>query len=244
MGFFTDLLGGAVDREENYRYTKKLQDNAYNLNQRSLKESPSSAKQGYEAAGLNPIAYMTNGAGATGFSSSAGMNVSSKGYGSAEGDVASAVGAVQQIKQNSENISNTQADTDLKKADAKIAQAEAESASAKAKVDAATAAPQILRAWAEESALRDAAEDGSDSTIMKLKQGIINKIEHDRYMNSREREIYHDALDGLDSVGNFATKGLSGVLKNKDINARTRDKARDRAMKRKNNNNKNKKKGK
>lgn len=104
------LLGGAssaLSSLMSYKSAKKLQQHQYDLNQRSLLESPSNTRKGYVSAGYNPLlALGSSGEGFSANSAGTPVDVSS----GANAGVNSALA----VKQNKAQIANINADSALK----------------------------------------------------------------------------------------------------------------------------------
>lgn len=113
------ILGGAssaLSAAMNYNFAKKLMDKQYDLNIKSLKNSPAAARQGYVNAGYNPLlALGSQGMGFSASSSGVGADIAS----GATGGANSAMQALQQSSQ----IDNTKAQTTLVKEQAKTEEA-------------------------------------------------------------------------------------------------------------------------
>lgn len=61
LNFGYDIAGSQVNAATSNAYQRALMGYQYDLNQRSLRESPSNARKGLESAGYNPILAVSNG---------------------------------------------------------------------------------------------------------------------------------------------------------------------------------------
>lgn len=91
-----------------YNYSRKLQEHQYDLNQRSLLESPSNSRKGYVDAGYNPLLALGNNM--SGMTPSATMTPTENNLAS---DVASGVNSAVAMKQADAQIRNVNANSAL-----------------------------------------------------------------------------------------------------------------------------------
>lgn len=109
-GVIGGLFGGAssaLGSLMSYQSAKKLQQHQYDLNQRSLRESPLNARKGFVDAGYNPLLSLG--------SSSQGFSANSSGVPSdMSSGVTSGVNSALSAKQNRATVDNIKADTSLK----------------------------------------------------------------------------------------------------------------------------------
>lgn len=93
-----------------YKYSLKLQQHQYDLNQRSLRESPLASREGYVNAGYNPLLAM--GSQGMGFNSGASMTPTENNL---AGDVSNGINSALSMMTTRSQIDNMNADTDVKK---------------------------------------------------------------------------------------------------------------------------------
>lgn len=112
------MVSSAISSRRAYKYAKKLQQHQYNLNQQSLRESPTNARLGYTQAGYNPL--MALGSNMSGMTPSATMSPTDPDLaGAMNQGINSAMSALQTKSQ----IENTDAGTQLTKEQAETEKA-------------------------------------------------------------------------------------------------------------------------
>ena len=190
-------LGGLLSSAYQYHQQRKLMDFQYDLNQRSLKESPSSYRAGLEAAGYNPLLAVNQGMStpSAGLSSVSAPNI----------DPVSALMAKKQadlLKSQNEKV----------KAEASIARAEASSAMSQAALDKEYADMELEALKDEDYKVLVNGKD-SNPTRSDYRQMIRNDIQRRRYTNSREHAIAEDAVNAIHG-GSSAFQSMSSARRN------------------------------
>lgn len=174
-------LGGLLSSAYQFRHQRKLMDSQYDLNQLSLRESPSAYREGLEAAGYNPLLAINNGVPAptSGLSSVSAPNI----------DPVSAVMAKKQM-----DLLKSQ--TEKVKAEASIAHAEASSAMSQAALNKEYADMELEALKDEDYKVLVNGKD-TNPTRSEYRQMIRNGIQRRRYTNSREHAITEDAVNAI-----------------------------------------------
>lgn len=117
-GGILSSVSSARSAKRAYKYSLKLQQHQYDLNQRALRESPSASREGYVNAGYNPLLAL--GSNGMGFNSGASMTPTENNL---AGDVSNGVNSAIAMKQADASISNVNANSALQ-----VEQAETERA--------------------------------------------------------------------------------------------------------------------
>lgn len=202
MGFFSALGGtmGAIGGSASsllgsafqYFGNRRLMRYAYDLNQRSLKNSPSSLREGLVAAGYNPLLALGGVSNAPTVSGTSIGSPSIDAVGSAkEGALLGAV-------------------VGKALADKKTAQAEAEATTSESEARKTEAELAQEEAQARLDALRGVTEVSGDSSARSaLRREYVNSLERSAYTNSKEHAIAEDAVNAIHG-GSSAFQAISG----------------------------------
>ena len=174
-------LGGLATSALQYKFNRNLMKYQYELNQRSLQDSPSSFRDGLESAGYNPMLAVTQGIHPP---SVGGSSVSAPSI-----DINSALQSHKQRKLLDAQREQVNAQTS-------ILRAEASSAKSQAALDKEYAEMELEALKDEDYKVLVNGQD-SNPTRSEYRQMIRNDIQRRRYTNSREHAMAEDAVNAI-----------------------------------------------
>lgn len=186
-GIASNIFGSALQAH----FNRNLMNHAYFLNQKSLQESPSSARAGLEKAGFNPLLAI----GGVGNS----PTVSGSSVGSFPTDF---VGSAKEGAMFGAVLGKAIADKKTAEAEADASKAEAGARKAEAKLAEAEADTRL-------SALDGITEFSAESSARAaIRSEYINSLERAAYTNSKAHAIAEDAVNAIHG-GSSAFQSIS-----------------------------------
>lgn len=179
----------------------------YQYGLRSLRESPSAAREGLEKAGYNPILAINSGAGA----SAGHVNVGDARGGGNSGGTSSKPVSSNATANATNDILESEADT--ARSEAKVASYGVPAARAESAAKQAEAEQRQLLADAFVEAVtgevnlshRGPNSKGYDDLVERFR----NKAERDRYLDSVEHQVYEDIREGVSSAADATRAGAA-----------------------------------